>query len=64
MKMGRPFSSGAYSMTEPDGKPAAAPSDATVDSVPILHPTTSEAIVIGLLLEMLLWCLRHVEYSQ
>lgn len=36
MKMGRPFSSGAYSTTEPDGKPAAGPSAATVDRVPIL----------------------------
>ena len=37
MKMGRPCSSGAYSTTEPEGKPAAGPSDATVDSVPVLH---------------------------
>lgn len=39
MNMGRPFSSGAYSTTEPDGKPEAAPSEATVDKVPILQCT-------------------------
>jgi hypothetical protein len=39
INMGRPFSSGAYSTTEPDGKPDAAPSDAIVDKVPILHKT-------------------------
>ena len=37
IKIGRPLSSGAYSTTEPDGKPDAAPSAATVDSVPILQ---------------------------
>jgi len=37
MNMGRPFSSGAYSTTEPEGKPDAAPSLAIVDRVPILH---------------------------
>ena len=37
MNMGRPLSSGAYSTTEPDGKPAAAPSDARVDKVPTLQ---------------------------
>ncbi len=37
--MGRPLSSGAYSTTEPDGKPDAAPSDAIVDRVPTLHKT-------------------------
>ena len=39
IKIGRPFSSGAYSTTEPDGKPEAAPSDAIVDKVPTLHKT-------------------------
>jgi len=37
INMGRPLSSGAYSTTEPDGKPDAAPSDAIVDKVPTLH---------------------------
>jgi hypothetical protein len=39
INMGRPLSSGAYSTTEPDGKPDAAPSDAIVDRVPTLHKT-------------------------
>lgn len=39
MNMGRPFSSGAYSTTEPDGKPEASPSEATVDKVPTLQCT-------------------------
>ena len=39
MNMGRPLSSGAYSTTEPDGKPDAALSEATVDKVPILQCT-------------------------
>ena len=43
MNMGRPLSSGAYSTTEPDGKPAAAPSEATVDNVPILQMTCNES---------------------
>lgn len=37
INMGRPLSSGAYSTTDPDGNPEAAPSEATVDSVPILQ---------------------------
>lgn len=42
INMGRPLSSGAYSTTEPDGKPDAAPSDASVDKVPTLHKTRTD----------------------
>lgn len=44
MNMGRPFSSGAYSTTDPDGKPEAAPSEATVDKVPVLQCTQRYAV--------------------